>query len=124
MLIADRQRLIQLFSILTLNAAKHSPMESEIDITAELVDGLLLIKVQDYGECIPVDMQSTLFDLYARTKYLHSDHPESTGLGLCVAKSIVDRHKGSIDLDSQPGVGTTIYIRLPVPQQNVAVLNL
>jgi len=123
-LIADKQRLIQLFSILTLNAAKHSPMESEIDITAEIVDGSLLLTVRDSGEGIPVDMQPTLFDLYSRTKYLHSDHPESTGLGLCVAKSIVDRHKGSINLKSQPGKGTTIYIQLPVPQQNVAVLNL
>ena len=123
-LIADRQRLIQLFSILILNAAKHSPMKSEIDISAEIVDGSLLIAVQDYGEGIPVEMHSTLFDLYTRTKHLRSDHPESTGLGLCVAKSIVDRHKGSISLKSQPGQGTTIYIRLPVPQQNVAVLNL
>lgn len=123
-LIADKQRLMQLFSILALNAAKHSPMESEIDITAEVVDGSLLMTVKDYGEGIPVDQQSTLFDLYARTKYLHSDHPESTGLGLCVARSIVDRHKGRIELESQPGNGTTIYIRLPVPQQNVAVLNL
>jgi PAS domain S-box-containing protein len=123
-LIADKQRLMQLFSILALNAAKHSPMESKIDINAEIVDDSLLITVQDYGEGIPVDRQPALFDLYARTKYFQQDQPESTGLGLCVAKSIVDRHKGSIDLHSQPGKGTTFFIRLPVPQQNVAVLNL
>jgi PAS domain S-box-containing protein len=123
-LIADKQRLIQLFSILMSNAAKHSPMGAKIQIIAELIDHSLVIMVRDNGEGIPVDMQPTLFDLYARTKYFKSHHPESTGLGLCVAKSIIERHKGSIDFESEEGKGTTIYVRLPVPQQNVAVLNL
>jgi two-component system sensor histidine kinase VicK len=80
--------------------------------------------VTDNGDGIPEEMQPALFDLYARTKYFKSQHPESTGLGLCVAKSIVERHKGTIDFESQEDKGTTIYVRLPVPQQNVAVLNL
>lgn len=123
-LVADKQRLIQLFGILMSNAAKHSPMGAEIQIIAELIDHTLVIMVRDNGEGIPVDMQPTLFDLYARTKYFKSHHPESTGLGLCVARSIVERHKGNIDFESEEGKGTTIYVRLPVPQQNVAVLNL
>ena len=123
-LIADKQRLVQLFSILMSNAAKHSAMGAEIQISAEVIDNSLVIMVKDNGEGIPMDMQPKLFDLYARTKYFKSDHPESTGLGLCVAKSIVERHKGTIDFESQEGKGTTIYVRLPVPQQNVAVLNL
>ncbi|MGD8570873.1 MAG: GAF domain-containing protein [Gammaproteobacteria bacterium] len=123
-LIADKQRLIQLFSILLSNAAKHSPMGAEVHIGAAVVDNSLVITVTDNGEGIPEEMQPALFDLYARTKYFKSQHPESTGLGLCVAKSIVERHKGTIDFESQEDKGTTIYVRLPVPQQNVAVLNL
>jgi PAS domain S-box-containing protein len=122
-LIADRQRLVQLFSILISNAAKHSPLGASIEISAELADGALLVVIKDYGEGIPVEMQPNLFNLYARTKYFHAEHPESTGLGLCIAKSIIDRHKGSIAFESQPGQGTAIYVRLPVPQQNVAVLS-
>ena len=123
-LIADKQRLVQLLTILTSNAAKHSAMGAEIKINAEVIDNSLVIMVKDNGEGIPLDMQPKLFDLYARTKYFKSDHPESTGLGLCVAKSIVERHNGTIDFESEEGKGTTIYVRLPVPQQNVAVLNL
>jgi PAS domain S-box-containing protein len=123
-LIADRQRLTQLFGILISNAAKHSRLGGNIELIAELVDGALQVVVKDFGEGIPAEMQTNLFDLYARTKYFHAEHPESTGLGLCIAKSIVDRHKGTITVQSQSGHGTTIYVRLPVPQQNVAVLNL
>ena len=123
-LIADRQRLIQLFSILVVNAARHSPIGAKVELIAELVDGSLQVIIKDYGEGIPLEMQKNIFDLYARTKYFHAEHPESTGLGLCVAKSIVDRHKGSIRFESQPGEGTTVYVQLPVPQQNVAVLSL
>jgi len=123
-LVADKDRLVQLLSILITNAAKHSPLNADIDLIVELVDGSLQITVKDRGEGIPVERQNNLFDLYQRIKYFHSVHPESTGLGLCIAKSIVDRHKGSISLVSQTGKGTTVTIRLPVPQQNVAVLNL
>jgi len=123
-LIADKRRLLQLLNIVCLNAARHSPEKSTIEIKATVKDNVLLISVKDHGEGIPDDIKSRVFDLYARTEYFRSDHPESTGLGLCVAKSIVDRHQGTIHIDSQKGVGTTVYIRFPVPQQNVAVLNL
>jgi len=122
-LIADKQRLVQLFSILISNAARHSPIGASVEISAELDNGALLLIVKDYGDGIPIDMQASLFNLYTRTKYFHAEHPESTGLGLCIAKSIVDRHNGSIAFESQPGKGTAIYVRLPVPQQNVAVLS-
>lgn len=123
-LIADKRRLLQLLNIVCLNAARHSPEQSTIEINATVEKNVLLIAIKDKGEGIPEDIKSNIFDLYERTEYFRSDHPESTGLGLCVAKSIVDRHKGTIDVESQVGAGTTVYIRFPVPQQNVAVLNL
>ena len=122
-LIADKYRLMQLLNIVCLNAARHSPVGAVIEINAVIDNAQLLISVQDPGEGIPEDIKSRIFDLYARTEYFRADHPESTGLGLCVAKSIVDRHKGSIDVESELGEGTTVYIRFPVPQQNVAVLS-
>jgi len=123
-LIADKRRLQQLLNIVCLNAARHSPQQSTITINVCVENNVLLISVKDKGEGIPEDLKSRVFDLYARTEYFRSDHPESTGLGLCVAKAIVDRHQGSIEIDSRVGAGTTVYIRFPVPQQNVAVLNL
>jgi len=123
-LIADKRRILQLLNIVCLNAARHSPEQSVIEINVAVENNVLQISVKDNGEGIPEDIKSKIFDLYARTEYFRSDHPESTGLGLCVAKSIVDRHKGTIDVESKTGVGTTVYIRFPVPQQNVAVLNL
>ena len=123
-LIADKRRLLQLLKIVCLNAARHSAQGSVIDINASIDVGQLLVEIHDKGEGIPEDIKANVFNLYARTKYFHSDHPESTGLGLCVAKSIVDRHKGTIDIQSEVGAGTSVFIRFPIPQQNVAVLNL
>ena len=123
-LIADKRRLLQLLHILCLNAAKHSVQGSTISINASIDDGQLLLTVEDRGEGIPDEVKAKVFDLYARTEYFRSDHPESTGLGLCVAKSIVERHAGNIEIDSQVGVGTTVSIRFPIPQQNIRVLNL
>ncbi|MCI0506351.1 MAG: GAF domain-containing protein [Gammaproteobacteria bacterium] len=122
-LIADKQRLVQLFSILISNAARHSPLGASVEITAGIVDGALQVVIKDYGEGIPIELHENLFNLYARTRYFHAEHPESTGLGLCIAKSIIDRHAGSISFESHPGKGTVLYVRLPVPQQNVAVLS-
>jgi len=121
-LVADRQRIVQLMSILISNAVKHSSMNSIVDICAETIDDELFITVRDQGEGIPAELHNKLFDLYARTQYFRSDHPESTGLGLCIVKSIVDRHRGSILIDSTQGEGTTVSVRLPIPQQNITVL--
>lgn len=123
-LIADKRRVLQLLHILCLNAARHSVQGSTITINVSLDNGQLLMTVEDRGEGIPDEIKAKVFDLYARTEYFRSDHPESTGLGLCVAKSIVERHKGNIEIESQVGVGTTVSIRFPIPQQNIRVLNL
>jgi len=121
-LIADRQRLIQLMSILISNAIKHSPVNSIVNIHIETIDDMLQLVVKDQGDGIPAELQNKIFDLYARTQYFRSNQPESTGLGLCIVKSIVDRHLGSVNIDSKQGDGTTVTVRLPIPQQNITVL--
>jgi len=115
---------MQLLSILLSNAAKHSPLNSQVDVVVENLENSLVIMVRDCGEGIPSELQEKVFDLYSRIRCLRSDHPESTGFGLCIAKSIVDKHKGNITVVSEQGKGTTITVRLPIPQQNIAVLNL
>lgn len=68
------------------------------------------IGISDTGHGIPEDMQKKLFDPFFTTKY------GGTGLGLTITHSIVDGHRGSIDVESKIGKGTTFTVTLPVSQ--------
>jgi signal transduction histidine kinase len=66
------------------------------------------IKIQDTGRGIPIRYLERLFEPY------FSLRPGGTGLGMCIAKRIVDDHNGTIAVESTEGVGTTVTIMLPV----------
>ena len=71
----------------------------------------VLISVSDNGAGIPKDMQSRLFERFYRVDTSHSNKTASgSGLGLSIVKHIVQRHHGTIDVDSAPGRGTTITV--------------
>lgn len=112
----DKGQIAQVFSNLILNAIQAMPEGGELTIKTlpdkKDEDILRTIKVQisDTGHGISEEMQKKLFDPFFTTKY------GGTGLGLTITHSIVDGHKGSIDLDSKIGQGTTFTITLPVRQ--------
>jgi len=66
------------------------------------------ISIRDEGEGIPDDVRPKIFDLYFTTKR------EGSGIGLAMAYRILQLHNGEIDVQSQPGIGTTFVLRLPV----------
>jgi signal transduction histidine kinase len=74
-----------------------------------------LIEVIDNGSGIPETMKKHLFELFHSTK-----GNRGTGIGLAVARKIVEEHEGSIDVQSRPGEGTTFTIRLPVEHETLA----
>jgi len=122
-LIGDKYRLTQALNILMSNAAKHSPLGGVVEISASVVNNMLIISVKDAGDGVPEAIQAEIFDVYARTKHFHTVSGDSTGFGLCIAKSIIETHSGTIAFESVVGGGATFYVNLPVPQQNITILN-
>lgn len=97
---ADPKLLARLFENLINNAIKYGKDGKKIDIAMEAMDGKVDIKVINYGKLIPEESLNKLFDKFYRVDKDRSSATGGTGLGLAIAKSIVDLHKGSIEVTS------------------------
>ena len=112
----DRGQISQVFSNLILNGIQAMPEGGVLTVTTlpgkKIDDYLQNIKitVADTGPGISEEMQKKLFDPFFTTKY------GGTGLGLTITHSIVDGHKGFIDVESKVGKGTVFTVTLPVSQ--------
>ena len=116
---ADADRLHdQVLGNLLSNALKFTPEDGEICVRTWAVGKNLLIEVRDTGEGMPQDQLPYIFDKYfqvgqqARTK--------GAGLGLAIAREIVEAHGGNIKVDSATGSGTTFTISIPIRHVDVA----
>ncbi len=114
----DEFRISQVLSNLISNAAKFSRPGSSISIKTELIDSHLKISVQDFGQGIPEEVQDKIFLKFRRFGETNQNLP-STGLGLYIAKQLVEAHEGSITFDSTVNQGTTFYVRLPILKQSL-----
>jgi len=106
----DRQRLGQAIHNLLANAIKFGRMGTEIDLSLERVHGGVQFAVRDEGPGIDVEDMARIFDRLWQGKERQSG---GFGLGLFIAKRVVDAHCGRIWVDSMPGVGSTFYIFIP-----------
>lgn len=86
-----------------------------VDCRFDLENRQSVLQVSDNGVGVPQSMMRHMFELFHSTK-----GNRGTGLGLAVAKKIVDEHEGSIAVHSSPGEGTTFTVRLPVYHENIA----
>lgn len=102
--------LQQVFLNLFLNSIQAMPEGGRLAVRAALEDDFIRIDVSDTGSGISPENLDKVFDPFFTTKEVG----EGTGLGLSVCYGIIERHKGSIVIDSSPGRGTTVTIRLPV----------
>lgn len=112
----DRHRISQVLDNIIGNAIKYSPQGATIHITLDETDGHVRVRIQDEGFGIPEDEQVKLFQEYRRLNTQPTGGENSTGLGLAIAKKIIDYHKGKIEVESQPGKGSTFILKLPVYQ--------
>lgn len=94
------------------NAAKFTPANKEIIITAEKKDGVVEIKISDEGIGIPVADLDHVFDKFYRIK--RPQNYEGTGLGLSVCRGIIEAHQGKIRAENRETGGTVITITLPL----------
>ena len=108
---ADRHRVLQVLSNLIGNAMKFTPQGGMITCRAESQDGKVLITVADNGPGIPRENLGDIFNPYWQAKRTAR---LGAGLGLPIAKGIVESHGGRIWVESEPGKGTKFFFTLPV----------
>ena len=118
MVAGDRDELLRLFENLVENAIKYAASGRRVDIRAGTgagADGALeaQVTVQDYGPGIAPDHLPRLTERFYRVDEARSRGAGGTGLGLAIVKHIVERHRGTLDIRSRPGEGTTVTISLP-----------
>ena len=117
LLAIDPARIRELISNLVTNALRHTPRDGIVELSAERADNGAAVSARDTGQGIPPDQLDRIFDRFYRSP----DSPGS-GLGLPIARSLVDAHGGSMTATSQPGLGTIIRFTLPSgsPQEHLA----
>ncbi len=109
----DGPRLEQVLLNLVTNAYKFTPRGGRIIVTAGRQDGGVIISVKDNGIGIAREEQSRLFKPYSRINADRQSHP-GLGLGLALAKQVVELHSGRIWVESEPGAGSTFFFTLPL----------
>jgi signal transduction histidine kinase len=110
---ADSDRFIQVMVNLLSNAAKFSPADECVVVTAERHGGMVRVSVSDRGKGIPVEFQSRIFEKFAQADSSDSRAKNGTGLGLSITKAIVEKMNGLISFDTRSGFGTTFFVDFP-----------
>ena len=108
----DVERMLQVFDNLVVNAFRYTPTGGEVVLAAQAVDQQVRLTIRDNGSGISAEDLPHIFDRFYRGDKSRVDNGE-LGLGLAIAKSIVEVHGGAIDVESTPPRGTTFTIHLP-----------
>jgi two-component system sensor histidine kinase PilS (NtrC family) len=107
----EEQLLRQVFWNLSRNALQAMPEGGELEISGEKVDGTVVLKWRDTGVGMTEDVRRQAFEPFVTTR------AGGTGLGLAVVYSAVAEHAGTIAIDSSPGRGTVVTVKLPVDRE-------
>lgn len=114
---ADPKCFRQIIINILTNAIKFSGKNCRIQINAVLKDEFVALSFADNGIGIAADQQEQVFNAFHQVESSLNKRIEGTGLGLSITKALVEMHHGSIEMESEPGKGTTIHIFLPLHQQ-------
>ena len=115
---ADEQKIRQLILILVDNAVKYTPEHGRISVCVQEDRGSVKLSVSDTGIGIASEHQERIFERFYRVDKARSRRMGGNGLGLAIAREIVEAHGGSIAVESEPGKGTTFHIRLKARAKN------
>jgi two-component system, OmpR family, sensor kinase len=107
----DRERVLQVASILLDNAVKYTPSGGSVAVRVQEYDGGVALAVSDTGVGISEDQLPLVFERFYRADAARTE--EGVGLGLSIARQIAEAHGGTIEARSKPGVGSTFVLVLP-----------
>lgn len=109
---ADQRLLSRSFHAILQNAARYTPQGGTITIRTQHDKDSVIVEIQDNGVGMSEDAQAHIFDRFYRVDEAHTD--AGFGVGLSIAKSIVELHNGKISAQSQTGKGSAFKITLPI----------
>lgn len=110
----DEVKLSLAFSNLIENAVKYNNDGGNVHVSLNADHKFFYVKVQDNGVGIPEDCQAQVFERFYRVDKARSRETGGSGLGLAITRNAILMHKGAIKLYSEPGVGTTFTVRIPL----------
>ncbi len=114
----DRTRISQVVGNLLENAIRHTPSGGEVRVSAELEgDSRVVVAIADTGEGIPSESLPHLFDKFYRTDPSRARATGGTGLGLTIARQLVQAHGGTIRAESTKGEGSRLIFDLPLRRE-------
>ena len=109
---ADRTHFSNIVSNLLDNAIKYSAGQAEVEIEARQEGGAFILSVRDKGTGIPKDKLAHVFDKFYRVPTGNLHPVKGYGLGLYYVKTMVERHGGTVEVESEPGRGSEFIIKL------------
>jgi signal transduction histidine kinase len=117
----DTDMFRQTMTNLMSNAIKYTPPGGRIAVDLRVEKGMLIWKVQDNGIGIPKASQPHLFEKFFRADNVFKLETEGTGLGLCLAKLVVEQAGGKMLFESEEGKGSTFGFEIPVKESGHAI---
>lgn len=116
-MIGDPRLLEMAFSNLLSNGAKYSDPPADLSVSLTHQDGFISIAFADKGFGIPEEELENIFQRFYRIDFHQGIKREGTGLGLSLVETIIEKHGGTIKVNSTVGVGTTFILTLPVGEE-------
>ncbi|WP_046174313.1 ATP-binding protein [Domibacillus indicus] len=110
----DKERLAQVLTNILGNAIKFSPDGGHVTLTLSNKENQLLVSVKDEGIGIPAEAVPKLFSKFQRIDNSARRKIGGTGLGLAICREIIEKHNGTITIESEEGKGTTVCVSLPL----------
>ncbi len=108
----DPERMVQVLANLVTNALRYTPTGGTVTLQAQQSKDNIQLAVKDTGAGIPADKLPNIFERFYRIEESRYQESGESGLGLAIAKSIVEAHRGTISAESTLGVGTSVIITL------------
>jgi len=110
----DENKIRQVIMNFMDNAIYYSPNSQEIKVMLSIEEGDAVLRVIDKGMGVPEDVQKKLFTKFFRAENARRQRPDGTGIGLYLARKVIDGHGGRLVFESQEGKGSTFGFRLPI----------
>lgn len=112
----DEERIVQVLSVILTNAIQYSPAETAVLLGGRVRAKVLELEVQDHGPGIPDEEKKLIFESFYSAQYAQKGRTDKDhfGLGLAVAKQLVELHEGRVWVADTPGGGVTFVVEIPL----------